>query len=55
MIIGTHSGDLECACGEYDFLYTMSSTNDQSDESFNAAEAKCSECTLKLFEESKKE
>ena len=49
-VVGTHAGDLECGCGEYDFLYTLNYTTDQNDESFNGGEAKCSVCTLKLFE-----
>ena len=49
-VIGTHSGDLECGCGEYDFLYTFNKTTEQSE---NFGEAKCSECTMKLFEEMK--
>ena len=50
-VVGTHAGDLPCSCGEYDFLYTFASAANESDKSFDAGEAKCSVCTMKLYEE----
>ena len=31
-VVGTHSGDLECACGEYDFLYTFENETESQTE-----------------------
>ena len=54
-VVGTHSGDLQCSCGEYDFLYTFPSASNESDNSFDAGEAKCSVCIQEVYEQRQKQ